>query len=166
MKWQNLERLPVFEPILGTATSQSGRRGSRLPRPPTPPCVRFRTRRFMKYLEDVAVDPAVTQVQVGQRSVWESLVACVKRRRSTRGHARWWQIARPLLPPGRTSSGSLPACGAFSIGARGCIAVCDVCQVSDVSGSPALLMKKGAAQVLSAPTESSPKIIKIIFSTH
>ncbi|MGD0828199.1 MAG: hypothetical protein ABSA09_08970 [Desulfobaccales bacterium] len=36
----------------------SGRRGSCEPRPPTPPCVRFRTRRFMKYIEVVADEKA------------------------------------------------------------------------------------------------------------
>src|SRR5208283_3371671 len=35
---------------------------------PTPPCVRFRTRRFMKHIEVSAVDSAVTRVQVDQRS--------------------------------------------------------------------------------------------------
>ena len=49
--------------------TESGRRRAYALRPPTPPYVRFRIRRFMVYVEPAEPDPGVTQDQVDQRSL-------------------------------------------------------------------------------------------------
>src|SRR5208283_5707926 len=87
---------------------QSGRRRDHSRRPPTPPCVRFRTRRFMKHIEVFAVDPSVTQVQVDRRNAWGSIGSCEMPPSSTRDHVHSWQISKRDLYPNHTSSGSLP----------------------------------------------------------
>lgn len=50
----------TFEVAAGMASRQSGRRGPCGPRPPTPPDVRFRIRRFTLKIEVFVVDPAAT----------------------------------------------------------------------------------------------------------
>jgi len=104
----------------------SGRRRGCPRRPPTPPYVRFRIRRFMKHTEAAADDQAVTRVQMYQRSAWETPRSYARRRSSTTGHARWRPTATHGPPQVHVSSGSLHGCKGVSIVARGCSAVCAV----------------------------------------
>ena len=143
--------------IWGNFCPISSRRRTYVPRPLTPPYVRFRIRRFMKHIEVFAVDRAVTQVQVDQRSVWGKTGSCARPRRSTRGLARWWQTSKPALPPNHTSSGSLPEYKAVSTAARGCSAICDA-PIRPVPRKCPLLRTAGSSSPIPAKSGVSSSI--------
>jgi ORF6N domain len=65
---RNVDRFPA-DFMFQLNQKESGRRRSHLRRPPTPPYVRFRIRRFMKSAGDGAVDPAATRVHNDQSRI-------------------------------------------------------------------------------------------------
>ena len=77
--------------------AESGRRRDHSRRPPTPPDVRFRIRRFMKQTGSVAEFPATKPAPCGRTRTWDRLRSCARRRRSTTGRARWWPTATPAF---------------------------------------------------------------------
>ena len=71
--------LECFEPFAG-----SGRREGYPSRPPTPPCVRFRTRRFKCSAADPGVESEGSGVPTPQASDCSRPLACARPPRSTR----------------------------------------------------------------------------------
>ena len=70
----------------------SGRRRDCSRRPPTPPDVRFRIRRFLKRMQSAAEHPAGRRALYGRTKTW--LHSCAHCRRSTKGRAHSWPTAR------------------------------------------------------------------------
>ena len=97
-----LYRLKCSSPA-GCHVFKSGRRGAYAP---PPPCVRFRTRRFMLYIGVALVDLAVTRVHAHQSIAWTGHGSCAAPRRSTTDHVRWWPSATPAPRPVPAASGS------------------------------------------------------------
>ena len=80
---------------------RSGRREGYPSRPPTPPCVRFRTRRFKCSAADPGVESEGSGVPTPQASDCSRPHACARPPRSTRRLARWrWPCAhaQPQVP--------------------------------------------------------------------
>ena len=86
----------------GSASEKrSGRREGYPSRPPTPPCVRFRTRRFKCSAADPGVESEGSGVPTPQASDCSRPHACARPPRSTRRLARWrWPCAhaQPRVP--------------------------------------------------------------------
>jgi len=82
----------------------SGRRGPRGSPPPTPPCVRFLTRRVMQTAGSGASGRWAGSAQEIERRMSAPPVSCGSPRRSTRGYARWWPMAMPGRAPARAAS--------------------------------------------------------------
>src|SRR5262245_21557065 len=98
--------------------TESGRREPRGSRPPTPPDVRFRIRRFTLKIETFVIDPAVTLDLVDQRMTSGMLRAYVMNLHSATSLGRCRRSSRPAFPPVRALSvPSLGSC-ASSIEAR------------------------------------------------
>ena len=97
-------RLPVDSARQGAARHAwrtSGRREGYPSRPPTPPCVRFRTRRFKCSAADPGVESEGSGVPTPQASDCSRPHACARPPRSTRRLARWrWPCAhaQPRVP--------------------------------------------------------------------
>ncbi len=94
--------------IIAHQRNTSGRRRGRPRRPPTPPDVRFRIRRFMKYSGSAAEFPAAKLAPSGQTRFWDRLGSYGTRLRSTRDHVHWWSIATPVAFLSPCPSGSSP----------------------------------------------------------
>ena len=102
----------------------SGRRLGYPSRPPTPPYVRSRMRRFIAHAGAAVPCPVPTPSPVDQSgtSAWPG--SCATPRHSTRGHARSTPISRPARRRARAAAGGAGACAAVSTAATGCTATC------------------------------------------
>jgi len=87
---------------------RSGRRRSHPRRPPTPPYVRFRIRRFMIESGSAGEYPPATPAPCGRRRLSGTRGSCGWLRRSTRHRARWLPSATRAPPSILASSASWP----------------------------------------------------------
>src|SRR5271157_4439279 len=108
----------------GLSMLTSGRRRDYSRRPPTPPDVRFRIRRFMKPTRSAAGYPAAKPTPCGRTKTWDRLRACARRCRSTTDLFHWWPTATPVAHPAQPASGSSPVCDCASLAATAGSAVC------------------------------------------
>ena len=86
-------------------------------RPPTPPYVRFRIRRFIKDTGSAADNPAMRPTPNDQRRPSETPHSCARPRHSTRVHDRYRPMHKHVTPPDHAASDTEPGCAAASINA-------------------------------------------------
>ena len=102
----------------GTRIRELSGRGPGHPgRPPIPPYVRFRIRRFMKHAGGAAPYRAATPAPDGRTRTWERPRSYATHRRSTTGHARFGPSAMPVPSTSPAASGCASGLTSVSIAA-------------------------------------------------
>src|ERR1041384_6876564 len=146
-----------FHPASRQTCSASGRREPRGSRPPTPPYVRFRIRRFIKYSGAFAVDLAATAVRSDQSRTLGRPRSCARLRHSTRDLAHSWLTSPLYLCPVRASSYPLRARICVSIAARLRTLVSGVSSYPAPRRSPSPLPAGSSSSSLSATVLVPPR---------
>ena len=90
------------------SSARSGRRRGYPRRPPTPPYVRFRIRRFIKDTGSAAGNPATRPTPNDQRRPSGTPRSCARPRRSTKPPDRFRPIHTHAIPQGHAASDAEP----------------------------------------------------------